>query len=436
MKKNTTGTRRGKVGAVLLSALMIVLAMTLLVMSLLTGCAKDPKPEDTTVPSTAAPTVPTTAAPEPTLPPETLPAEPVSTEPAETEPPVVTVPADWTPSLNKTDISFFGVGETYILTVPGAPGGLEILWSAENEEIAAVDETGRVTAVGPGSARIFAEVAETKLECWIRCKFDAPPAEDEPSLNNTDISFFGVGESYRLKVSNVPDDAKIVWSSEDYGVASVDGNGRVRAVGPGTIRVWARVGDTLLSCWVRCHFTAPEVPRSSVADGSWRVTLHKSSVTVQNEETGVLVAQAELLSRVQVEKEDLEELEPYDKLDLTRFGLGTFRVSTVAFSADETTCTVTAGDAVLLFKLEDNGLWTLVDADGEARYYTSGTGRFVFTDSSKVYEQTGGASGPMNRCADVLALFDLHDGYEETVTPLTLTVSDGLVTNAVWHYGP
>lgn len=435
MFKKTSNSRRS-VGAALLSALVMVVVLTLLVMSLLTGCTKDPKPEDTTVPSTAAPTVPTTAAPETTLPPETAPTEPVSTEPAETEPPVVTVPADWTPALSKTDISFFGAGETYILTVPGAPGGLEILWSAENEEIAAVDQTGRVTAVGPGSARIFAEVVGKKLECWIRCKFEAPPAEDEPALNNTDISFFGVGESYRLKVSNVPEDAKIVWTSEDYGVAYVDSSGRVRAVGPGTIRVKAQVGETVLSCWVRCHFTAPELPRSSVADGSWRVTLHKSSVTVQNEETGVFVAQAELLSRIQVTKTLLESLEPYSKFDLTRFGLGTWRVSSVAFSADETTCTVTAGDADLLFSLDDNELWTLVDADGEARYYTAGTARFVFTDDSKVYEQTGGASDPLDRRADVLALFDLHPGFEETVTPVFLTVSDGLVTNAVWHYGP
>ena len=41
MKKNTSGTRRGKLGAALLSAGMIVLALTLLVMSLLTGCTKD-----------------------------------------------------------------------------------------------------------------------------------------------------------------------------------------------------------------------------------------------------------------------------------------------------------------------------------------------------------------------------------------------------------
>ena len=30
-----------------------------------------------------------------------------------------------------------------------------------------------MTAVGPGSARVFAQVGEGKLTCWIRCQFAA-----------------------------------------------------------------------------------------------------------------------------------------------------------------------------------------------------------------------------------------------------------------------
>ena len=433
MTKTTSETRRRTAGRSLLPVLTILLVLSLLAMTLLSGCNQDPAPSDTpaqSTPATAAPDTeaPTDAASLTTLP-ETLPAE---TAGPETEPPAATLPADWTPTLNRTDISFFGAGESFVLTVPGAVG-VEVLWSAEDEEIAAVDETGRVTAVGPGSARVFAEVADTRLECWIRCQFDAPPAEDALSLNNTDISFFGVGESYRLSVNNAPDGAEIVWSSEDYGVAAVDANGRVRAVGPGTIRVKARIGETVLSCWVRCQFEAPAVPRSSVADGSWRVTLHKDDVTVQDEEAGIMLVQAEILSRIQVAPEELEGLETYDRLDLSRFGLGSFRVSSIAFNGDKTSCTLTADDAVLLFSLE-NGLWTLVDADGEAQYYSSGTGRFVFDGDTHVYEQRGWNADTLDRYADVLALFDQHPGFEETVTPVCLTVSDGFVTEAIWIY--
>ena len=435
MFKNNFGTRR-RVGAALRPALLLFLVLSLLTLPLLTGCAMDPKSgETTTVPATPAPTELPTEAPVTTLPPETLAPEPVSTEPPETEP-VVTLPPDWTPSLNKTDISFFGAGETYTLTVPGAPGGLEILWSAENEEVASVDQTGRVTAVGPGSARIYAEVAGTKLSCWIRCPFDAPPAEDDPALNKTDISFFGVGESFRLSVSNVPEDAKILWSSEDYGVASVDQNGRVRAVGPGTIRVKAQVSGVVLSCWVRCQFEAPEVPRCSIADGNWRVILHKGDITILDEEAEVFVAQAELLSRVQVTKELLESLEPYSKLDLSEFGLGTLRVSSVDFAADGSRVTVTAGDGVLIFIPDDNQRWTLVNESGEPFWYVSGKARLVFDGDSRVYDQKGEDVNSTVRRANVLALFGRQPNSEETISPVVVKIKDGLVDKAVWQYEP
>ena len=437
MYKKTSGTRRWKAGAALFSALMLVLSLTLLTVSLLTGCTKDPKPDDTQTQSAPATSELTTAPPETTLPTETAGTEDSTDVPAsETEPTAEPLPADWVPTLNKTDISFFGPGESYILVVPGAAGHFDVVWSAENEEIASVDETGRVTAVGPGSARIFAKVADTTLECWIRCKFDTPPAEGEPTLNSTDISFFGVGESYRLKVSNAPEDAMIVWTSEDYGVAYVDDNGRVRAVGPGTIRVSARVGDKVLSCWVRCKFAAPEIPRSSVADGSWLVTLRKSGVTALNEEAGVYVATADLLSRIQITLDELESLEPYSKLDLSRFGLGSFRVSAVNFNAEKNICTVTAGDETLRFSRDDNELWTLLDENGEGRLYSTGTGRFVFTDDTRVYEQTGADESALVPRADVLDLFDKQPGYENELPRVGLTVSDGLVTRVVWYYEP
>lgn len=434
MRKLNFGTRR-RGGAALRSALTLLLVLSLLTLPLLTGCAQNPKTGDTTVPSTQAPTERSTEVPVTTLPPETLAPQPVSTEPVETEP-AVTLPPDWTPKLNKTDISFFGPGESFTLTVPGAPGGLEILWSAEDEEIAAVDQTGRVTAVGPGSARIYAEVAGTKLSCWIRCPFDAPPDEDAPTLNKTDISFFGEGESFRLRVDQVPEDAEILWSSEDYGVASVDQKGRVRAVGPGTIKVKAEVNGAVLTCWVRCQFSAPALPRCSVADGSWRVILHKSDITVLDEEAEVYVVQAQLLSRIQVRSELLESLEPYGKLDLSDFGLGSFRVSAIDFGADGTSVTVTAGDAVLCFSREDSGLWTLADEGGAPRWYVSGSARLVFDGDSRVYDQKGEDVNSTVRRANLPALFGSRPGSEETISPVLLQVSDGLVTKAVWQYKP
>ena len=425
MRKTRFETRR-RVAAALRPAMMCLLLLPLLSLSLLTGCAGDPKAETATLPAAPASTEGSHQAP--TQAPETEAPAPASTEPA------LTLPPDWSPSLNRSDISFFGPGETFTLVVPGAPVGLEILWSTENEAVARVDRTGRVTAVGPGSARIYAELAGTKLSCWIRCAFEAPPAEDAPALNKTDISFFGVGESFRLIVDHAPGDAEIRWSSEDYGVASVDENGRVRAVGPGTIRIRAQVKDQVLACWVRCQFAAPELPRCSVADGSWRVALQKSGVTVLDQEAGVYVAQAELLSPVLVPGERLEGLEPYSKLDLSDFGLGILRVSALEPEADGTGVTVIAGEEKLRFVRNEDRSWTLLDEKGEPAWYASGAARLVFTDDSRVYGQKGRDEATRARRANVLELFGAQPGSEERLSPVLLQVSDGLVTEAVWQY--
>ncbi len=423
---------RARRSAVLRSAVTLLLLLAL--PTLLMGCAGDPKAGESTLPS--APTAGSTEAQPSTLPAQT--EAPVSTQAASAEPvsteAAVTLPPDWTPALNKTDISFFGPGESFTLVVTGAPVGLEIRWSSEDEAIAAVDQTGRVTAVGPGSTRILAKLADTELACWIRCPFEAPPAEDAPTLNKTDISFFGVGESFRLSVENAPQDAEILWSSEDYGVAAVDQNGQVRAVGPGTIRITALVNDLALSCWVRCQFAAPELPRSSVPDGNWRVVLNKSGLTLLSEESEVYVAQAQLLSRVQVSGERLENLEPYDKLDLSDFGLGTFRVSAVEFEGDGTRVTVTAGDTVLIFSRDDSALWTLVNESGEPVWRVAGDARLVFDGDCRVYQQEGQDETSTVRRANVSELFGKEPGAEETVSPVLVKVSDGFVTRAVWQH--
>lgn len=432
MFKTTFGSRGGTARAALLIALTLSLLLTLL-----TGCTGDAKTDKTeTRPSDTAPVTDTE------LPPATTAAPaPVTTEPAPTEPaPAETLPADWVPSLNRSDISFFGAGETFVLTVPHAPASLEILWSAEDEAIAAVDANGRVRAVGPGSARVYAEVAGTKLSCWVRCQFEAQPAEGDPTLNNTDISFFGVGESYRLTVNNAPADAQILWTSEDYGVASVDETGRVRAVGPGTIRVKAQVGETVLSCWVRCQFASQDLPRCSVADGSWRVVLRKSLITVLNEEAGVYVAAAELRSPVRLSGEFMESLGQWSRLDLSAFGLGVWRVSSIEFSEDGTSCTVLDLDKILRFSRDEEGWWVLLDVDGEPTYYSAGTARFVFTAETLVLDQMTGVlqgdpAGAIRR-ATVLDLFDQQPGFENELPLVGLTVSDGFVTEAVWYYHP
>lgn len=421
------------------AALVLVLALTLL----LCACAKEKmKSEESDALTTAAPSTPTAAPTEPaSVRTDTEPALEETTAPApETEtdaPETESIPADWKPVLNRTDISFFGPGESFLLALEDAPEGAEITWSTEDEAVAAVDEAGRVTAVGPGTVKVSAEVGGQTLSCWVRCQFEALPDEDAPALDKTDISFFGAGEFYRLTVSNVPEDAEILWTSEDYSVANVDETGRVTAVGPGTIKVTAQVGEITLSCWVRCQFAAPDKPRSSVADGTWLVSLRKDRIDTIAALPGVYVANATMQVAVRVLKDYLDGLNPGDDLNLSTYGMGVYRVSKVTSTTDGKTCTVATDGPTLEFRLDETGKWTLVDGNGAPVYVKGNSAQLVFDKNSVCLDQMSamlvGQSDPLPR-ENVMAFFGQQPGFENEVSTVGVTVKDGVVTQAIWYY--
>lgn len=428
MYASKTHSRRG-----LAAAAALLLTLTLL----LSACSKN---KDTASDPSAQiiSTAPDASTSERVEPQESTQAAPESTAAVETEPaPPETAPATapWEPGLNRTDISFFGPGENFVLVVTGVPADAEIVWRSENEAIAAVDEVGRVTAVAPGSVRIYASVGGKEVFCWIRCQFEAVTEENAPALDKTDMSFFGAGEFYRLTVVNAPEDAEILWTSEDYSVATVDETGKVTAVGPGTIKVKAEVGSYVLSCWVRCQFAAPEKPRSSVADGTWLVRMTKGGVKALNEAAGDYAVDADLLVQVRVVRDYLEGLDAGSDLNLSAYGYGILRVESVNFSGS--TCTVTTGGSDLKFQLDDSGKWTLLDEDGEPAYYKSGSARLIFDANSVCLDQMSaviaGQTSPVHRDR-VTDFFDQVTGYENELPRVSVTVADGVVTQAIWNF--
>lgn len=73
--------------------------------------------------------------------------------------------------------------------------------------------------VGPGAGSALAET-------------DGKPAFDSPFAR-----VLPVGQTLALKVTNLPSGAQLVWSSSDETVASVDENGRVKALSPGNATI-------------------------------------------------------------------------------------------------------------------------------------------------------------------------------------------------------
>ena len=82
--------------------------------------------------------------------------------------------------LSVEDITLYVKGAPqYQLEIRNLPEGAEAKWSSDDPEVAAVDDSGLVTAVSEGSAVITASVGEQQLQCAVTVKSEAEvPVED------------------------------------------------------------------------------------------------------------------------------------------------------------------------------------------------------------------------------------------------------------------
>ena len=115
-----------------------------------------------------------------------------------------------------------------------AASKLKLEWTSSDEEVATVDETGLVTAVGAGEADITVSVAEANISSVTHVKVVITPTGVEAPDS---IELVTNGENSKaLGAKMTPEDAtevKLVYKSSDENVATVDEDGVVTAVADG-----------------------------------------------------------------------------------------------------------------------------------------------------------------------------------------------------------
>ena len=103
--------------------------------------------------------------------------------------------------LENTDITLREAGEMYLLNVQVLPEDTtdELLYVSSNENVATVNEEGRVTAVGEGSVVISVICGEQQLECNVVCDF-TPEETEGPTEEPTEA---GVKKTVTSNTLNV-----------------------------------------------------------------------------------------------------------------------------------------------------------------------------------------------------------------------------------------
>ena len=100
-------------------------------------------------------------------------------------------------TLNKTDVTLKKAGSTFRLRYTAQPDTDGVpSFTSDKPEIAAVDESGNVTAVAPGQATITVEYDGAKATCIVRCRWDdassgsSSSSSSGSSASKVDLSSF------------------------------------------------------------------------------------------------------------------------------------------------------------------------------------------------------------------------------------------------------
>lgn len=144
--------------------------------------------------------------------------------------------------IQQLTIEYGAKDETTEEKINEAASKLKLEWTSSDEEVATVDETGLVTAVGAGEADITVSVSDANISSTTHVKVVITPTGVEAPDS---IELVTNGENSKaLGAKMTPENAtevKLVYESSDESVATVDENGVVTAVADGECVITAYV---------------------------------------------------------------------------------------------------------------------------------------------------------------------------------------------------
>ena len=268
-------------------------------------------------------------------------------------------------------------GETATLTATVYPENATnktVRWISDNTDVASVDKNGLVTANHAGQATIVAAAGLQKAFCYVSVIASETPVVpvESVSIDQKTLDLVA-GDTFQLTATVSPDDATnktIVWSSDDTGVACVDKEGLVTAMGAGHTTINAYAGSFSATCEVTVYSERPELTG---------ISLNYSYLTVP-QDTVLTLELTPIPSIAQLPEDpswsnsniDVVWMDEFDAktviLAVIGTGKATIEATVGSFSAR---CTITVVSTKSLPFFEDfeeaskYDQWTFVDADGD-----------------------------------------------------------------------
>lgn len=143
------------------------------------------------------------------------------------------------------------VGQTTQITCAYAPEDATLqsaVYASSRESVATVDENGVVTGHARGQAVITVESADGGAKARVTVKVLQQPTSVSLSPESLTLA---TGKKAAIRATVLPknaDNKKLIWSSSDESIATVDSRGRVTSVAPGQAVITAACEDDPSVC--------------------------------------------------------------------------------------------------------------------------------------------------------------------------------------------
>lgn len=183
-------------------------------------------------------------------------------------------------TLDQSALELFpGETETLKATIaPASASSDHLTWESSDPTVATVDDSGTVSALAPGTTKITVKASGVQAECTVTVKTVAVTAV---SINKTSLDLLP-GDTETLVATVTPDNAtdkSVSWESSNSSVATVNDDGKVTAITPGTAKITVKASGVQAECTVTVN---------SIAVTS--VSLNKTKLDILVNDTETLVA--------------------------------------------------------------------------------------------------------------------------------------------------
>jgi len=330
---------------------------------------------------------------------------------------------------------FTGVSKTFTATVtPDTATNKELVWSSSDENVAQVDQNGKVTAISEGTATIFCKL-KANQEIYARAEITVYTSANGVTLNHTEYTLIKGATAEESKVTLVAtihaDDTSLFkpqYTSSNPEVATVGTTtGIVSAVAPGETIITCKIADgistecritviqrvtgiqivregTVMNAGEKMKVTAtilpanasnPDVEWSSsdeniaaiAADGTitalkqGKVTIYCKALDGSGKQSSFNLTINELAKDITIEQEDVIAYIGKDTVVTTKVTPDTATKKTLSWSSDDTAIATVSGGT----KTEDGILYTIGRIRGVAPGTT--TIRCTTQDGSNIEKQ-------------------------------------------------